>query len=82
MPILNYILNRAQYLNKIRSLLVSLRVGKALRGQDYADGKDHTPDQPHGMRHDAGLGAAKITILVNEIACKYSPHAVGTVGYF
>jgi N-carbamoyl-L-amino-acid hydrolase len=34
------------------------------------------------MRHDAGLGAAKITILVNEIACKYSPLAVGTVGYF
>ena len=34
------------------------------------------------MRNDAGLGAAKITILVNEIACKYSPLAVGTVGYF
>ena len=34
------------------------------------------------MRSDAGLGASKIAILVNEIACKYAPHAVGTVGYF
>ena len=43
--------------------------------------ESHTGSTPMGMRHDAGLGAAKITILVNEIACKYSPHAVGTVGY-
>ena len=44
--------------------------------------ESHTGSTPMEMRHDAGLGAAKITILVNEIACKYSPLAVGTVGYF
>ena len=44
--------------------------------------ESHTGSTPMEMRHDAGLGAAKITILVNEIACKYSPLAVGTVGFF
>ena len=44
--------------------------------------ESHTGSTPMEMRRDAGLGAAKIAILVNEIACKYSPHAVGTVGYF
>ncbi len=44
--------------------------------------ESHTGSTPMEMRHDAGLGAAKIAILVNEMACKYSPHAVGTVGYF
>ncbi len=43
--------------------------------------ESHTGSTPMQMRCDAGLGAAKIIILVNEIACKYLPHAVGTVGY-
>ena len=44
--------------------------------------ESHTGSTPMEMRRDAGLGAAKIAILINEIACKYKPHAVGTVGYF
>lgn len=44
--------------------------------------ESHTGSTPMEMRRDAGLGAAKIAILINEIAYKYKPHAVGTVGYF
>ena len=41
----------------------------------------HAGSTPMTKRINAGLGMAKITQLVNEIALSYSPNAVGTVGY-
>ena len=55
--------------------------GVSLTKIQLAGKESHTGSTPMQMRCDAGLGAARIIILVNEIACKYSPHAVGTVGY-
>ena len=63
-------------------------IGVVTRGQGVAwtrielVGKEsHTGTTPMDMRQDACLGAAKIALLVNEIACRYRPNAVGTVGY-
>ena len=45
-------------------------------------GKDsHTGSTPMPMRHDAGLGMARILEKVNEIALSHAPHAVGAAGH-
>ncbi|WP_099865059.1 Zn-dependent hydrolase [Pararhizobium haloflavum] len=45
-------------------------------------GKDaHTGSTPMKMRRNAGLGMAKITQLVHEIAMAHQPAAVGAVGH-
>ena len=45
-------------------------------------GKDsHTGSTPMPMRHDAGLGMARILECVNEIALSHAPHAVGAAGH-
>lgn len=41
----------------------------------------HTGSTPMSMRKNAGLGAARITALVHEIAMDYQPEAVGAVGH-
>lgn len=40
----------------------------------------HTGSTPMPMRVNAGLGMARITELVNEIALSHAPHAVGAIG--
>jgi len=45
-------------------------------GQD-----SHTGSTPMPMRKNAGLGMAKITQLVDEIALSHAPHAVGAIGH-
>ena len=42
--------------------------------------ESHAGSTPMPRRRDALLGAAKLVQAVNEIALKYAPHAVGTVG--
>ncbi|GKX34738.1 MAG: Zn-dependent hydrolase [Rhizobiaceae bacterium MnEN-MB40S] len=45
-------------------------------------GKDaHTGSTPMPMRRNAGLGMARITELVHEIAMSYQPNAVGAIGH-
>ncbi len=40
----------------------------------------HTGSTPMHMRKNAGLGMAKITTLVDEIALSHAPYAVGAIG--
>lgn len=42
--------------------------------------ESHTGSTPMPMRVNAGLGMARITELVNEIALSHAPHAVGAIG--
>ncbi|MFK8080571.1 MAG: Zn-dependent hydrolase, partial [Granulosicoccus sp.] len=42
--------------------------------------ESHTGSTPMPMRLNAGLGMARITELVNEIALSHAPHAVGAIG--
>ncbi|MCX8278740.1 Zn-dependent hydrolase [Phyllobacterium sp. 0TCS1.6C] len=45
-------------------------------------GKDsHTGSTPMPMRRNAGLGLARITELVHEVAMKHQPNAVGAIGH-
>jgi N-carbamoyl-L-amino-acid hydrolase len=45
-------------------------------------GKDaHTGSTPMGMRRNAGLGMARITELVHEVAMSHQPRAVGAIGH-
>ncbi|MEJ8571393.1 Zn-dependent hydrolase [Microbaculum marinum] len=45
-------------------------------------GKDsHTGSTPMPMRRNAGLGAARMTELVHEIAMSHQPSAVGAIGH-
>ena len=43
--------------------------------------ESHTGSTPMPKRINAGLGAARITELVNDIALRHPPHAVGAVGH-
>ena len=43
--------------------------------------ESHTGSTPMPMRIDAGLGMARVTQLVNEIALSHAPNAVGAVGH-
>ncbi|MHB1305413.1 MAG: Zn-dependent hydrolase [Acidiphilium sp.] len=43
--------------------------------------ESHTGSTPMPKRLDAGLGAARITELVNAVALKNAPHAVGAIGH-
>ena len=43
--------------------------------------ESHTGSTPMPMRRNAGLGMAKITSLVHEIALSHQPDAVGAVGH-
>lgn len=43
--------------------------------------ESHTGSTPMPMRVNAGLGMARITQLVDEIALGHAPHAVGAVGH-
>ena len=43
--------------------------------------ESHTGSTPMPMRRNAGLGMAKITNLVHEIAMSHQPEAVGAVGH-
>ncbi len=43
--------------------------------------ESHTGSTPMSMRCNAGLGMARITQLVDEIAWSHEPHAVGAVGH-
>ena len=43
--------------------------------------ESNTGSTPMPMRRNAGLGMAKITTLVHEIAMSYQPDAVGAVGH-
>ena len=43
--------------------------------------ESHTGSTPMPMRRNAGLGMAKITTLVHEIAMSHQPDAVGAVGH-
>ncbi|SFA87531.1 N-carbamoyl-L-amino-acid hydrolase [Poseidonocella pacifica] len=44
-------------------------------------GKDaHTGSTPMPMRRNAGLGMARVLVLVDEIAWSHKPHAVGAAG--
>ena len=43
--------------------------------------ESHTGSTPMPMRVNAGLGMARITELVNEIALSHAPHAVGAIGH-
>jgi N-carbamoyl-L-amino-acid hydrolase len=43
--------------------------------------ESHTGSTPMPKRLDAGLGAARITELVNAVAMKHAPHAVGAIGH-
>lgn len=43
--------------------------------------ESHTGSTPMKMRVNAGLGMARVTQLVDEIAWKHAPHAVGAVGH-
>ena len=45
-------------------------------------GKDsHTGSTPMPMRRNAGLGTARLTELVHEIAMRHQPRAVGAIGH-
>ncbi len=45
-------------------------------------GKDaHTGSTPMDMRRNAGLGMARITELVHEVAMSHQPRAVGAIGH-
>jgi N-carbamoyl-L-amino-acid hydrolase len=41
----------------------------------------HTGSTPMPKRRNAGLGMARVTELVHEIAMDYQPHAVGAIGH-
>ena len=41
----------------------------------------HTGSTPMALRRNAGLGMARITQVVDDIAWRYAPHAVGAVGH-
>ena len=43
--------------------------------------ESHTGSTPMPKRINAGLGMARVTELVNEIALSHAPHAVGAVGH-
>ncbi|UNC16495.1 Zn-dependent hydrolase (plasmid) [Acidiphilium multivorum] len=43
--------------------------------------ESHTGSTPMPKRLDAGLGAARVTELVNAVALKNAPHAVGAIGH-
>ncbi len=43
--------------------------------------ESHTGSTPMPMRRNAGLGMAKITQLVDEIAWSHAPNAVGAIGH-
>lgn len=43
--------------------------------------ESHTGSTPMPMRVNAGLGMARITQLVDEIAWSHEPHAVGAIGH-
>jgi len=43
--------------------------------------ESHTGSTPMPMRINAGLGMARITELVNEIALSHAPNAVGAIGH-
>ena len=43
--------------------------------------ESHTGSTPMPMRVNAGLGMARMTEKVNEIAMSHAPHAVGAVGH-
>ena len=43
--------------------------------------ESHTGSTPMPMRKNAGLGMARITVLVDEIAQAHAPQAVGAVGH-
>ena len=43
--------------------------------------ESHTGSTPMPKRVNAGLGMARITQLVDEIALSHSPHAVGAIGH-
>lgn len=43
--------------------------------------ESHTGSTPMPMRVNAGLGMARMTELVNEIALSHAPHAVGAIGH-
>jgi len=43
--------------------------------------ESHTGSTPMPMRVNAGLGMAKITQLVDDIAWSHEPHAVGAIGH-
>lgn len=43
--------------------------------------ESHTGSTPMPMRVNAGLGAARITQLVDEIAWSHEPHGVGAIGH-
>lgn len=47
-----------------------------LRGRE-----SHTGSTPMPMRRNAGLGMARVTELVHEVAMDYQPNAVGAVGH-
>lgn len=42
--------------------------------------ESHTGSTPMPMRVNAGLGMARMTVLVNEIALSHAPYAVGAIG--
>ena len=45
-------------------------------------GKDaHTGSTPMPKRRNAGLGMARVTELVHEVAMDYQPDAVGAIGH-
>ncbi len=56
--------------------------GQGLRWVEVTiTGKDaHTGSTPMPMRHNAGLGMAKVLQRVDEIAWDHGPHAVGAAG--
>ncbi len=43
--------------------------------------ESHTGSTPMPMRKNAGLGMARITILVDDIALSHAPNAVGAIGH-
>ena len=43
--------------------------------------ESHTGSTPMPMRINAGLGMARVTEMVNDIALSHAPHAVGAVGH-
>ncbi|MCQ4632629.1 Zn-dependent hydrolase [Shinella sp. CPCC 100929] len=43
--------------------------------------ESHTGSTPMAMRRNAGLGLAKLTDLVHEIAMRHQPNAVGAIGH-
>lgn len=57
--------------------------GQGLSWQQFTlVGKEaHTGSTPMPMRVNAGLGMARITELVNEIALSHAPDAVGAIGH-